>query len=111
MVLGWVHNDYVFSLSCIDPGVTPRGTQSNVGLFFLSLLFTPMSFESLAESLGQLGDKFGDLHKQMEDLNDVNDSLIRFNKAFGAFLFGMQATSTSLEWPEVIPPSRPPQSL
>lgn len=59
-----------------------------------------MSFESLTESLGQLGDKFGDLHKQMEDLNDVNDSLIRFNKAFGAFLTGMQATSTSLNWPE-----------
>lgn len=95
----------------MHPGVTSRGTQSIVGLFlFLPLIFIFMSFESLAESLGQLGDKFGDLHKQMEDLNDVNNSLIRFNKAFGAFLFGMQATSTSLEWPEVLSPSHDKQN-
>ncbi|KAI9321701.1 hypothetical protein BX666DRAFT_1904829 [Dichotomocladium elegans] len=59
-----------------------------------------MSFDSLVDPLNAVGDQFGIMRGQMEQLNEVNDSLIRFNDAFGAFLFGMQATAASHEWPD-----------
>ncbi|KAI8149264.1 hypothetical protein BJV82DRAFT_587317 [Fennellomyces sp. T-0311] len=56
------------------------------------------SFDSLAEKLTVVGDYLGTINEQMEELNQSNESLIRLNNAFGAFLFGLTSHSSSVKW-------------
>ncbi|KAI8388642.1 uncharacterized protein BYT42DRAFT_560781 [Radiomyces spectabilis] len=57
-------------------------------------------FEVLSNSLSAVSQSFSTMHGHFERLKDINDSLNRFNSAFGAFLFGMTANSTTVDWPQ-----------
>ena len=59
------------------------------------------SFDLLAEKLTAVGDCLGTLNDEMEKLNQANDSMIRINNGFGAFLFGLTSHSSGLNWDHV----------
>ncbi|KAJ2956641.1 hypothetical protein NQZ79_g7539 [Umbelopsis isabellina] len=57
-------------------------------------------FDTLQEPLADLAASFELMHSNFEQLKQVNDALVDFNDAFGAFLFGMTANGSSIDWPQ-----------
>lgn len=55
-------------------------------------------FDTLIPSIDALSGRFKDMHKQFDKLKQVNDNLVEFNDAFGAFLFGLAANDTTIKW-------------
>lgn len=58
-------------------------------------------FDTFQEPLADLAASFELMHSNFEQLKQVNDALVDFNDAFGAFLFGMTANGSSIHWPQV----------
>lgn len=62
----------------------------------------PIDLDDLHDSLKLTRDHLKKLNKNFVNLKRVNDSLVDFNDAFGAFLFGMAANDSTVEWNDVI---------
>ncbi|ORZ10146.1 hypothetical protein BCR42DRAFT_113397 [Absidia repens] len=61
---------------------------------------TSTTFDQLAPTLLAMNEKFTAMNDQFQELKKVDDSLARFNDAFGAFLFGLSANGTTVQWPK-----------
>lgn len=66
-----------------------------------STLDNATCFDTFQEPLADLAASFELMHSNFEQLKQVNDALVDFNDAFGAFLFGMTANGSSINWPQV----------
>ncbi|KAI8582528.1 hypothetical protein K450DRAFT_227583 [Umbelopsis ramanniana AG] len=65
-----------------------------------STLDNATCFDTFQEPLADLAASFELMHSNFEQLKQVNDALVDFNDAFGAFLFGMTANGSSINWPQ-----------
>lgn len=80
-------------------GLSQSGTQPSVENGSKSDNAT--CFDTFQEPLADLAASFELMHSNFEQLKQVNDALVDFNDAFGAFLFGITANGSSIQWPQV----------
>ncbi|OZJ02799.1 hypothetical protein BZG36_04420 [Bifiguratus adelaidae] len=78
---------------CDEPPVTPFQLKNTVNTEQYTL-------DNLAEPLQEMATVFETLTDNFNAIQDVNDSLIRMNKSFGAFLFGMSVNGGCVDWPD-----------
>ncbi|KAI8338046.1 hypothetical protein BC941DRAFT_424443 [Chlamydoabsidia padenii] len=56
-------------------------------------------FDQLTPTLIALKERFETMNQRLEELKTIDDSLSKFNDAFGAFLFGLSANGETTRWP------------
>ncbi|KAG2205320.1 hypothetical protein INT46_003808 [Mucor plumbeus] len=57
-----------------------------------------ITLDALVPSIQMMSDSLGDIQHQFKKLQNINESLVDFNNSFSAFLLGIAAIDTTLEW-------------
>lgn len=60
-----------------------------------------ITLDTLAPSIQMMSDSLGNMQHQFKKLQNINESLVDFNNSFSAFLLGIAAIDTALEWVQV----------
>jgi hypothetical protein len=60
-----------------------------------------ITLDALVPSIQMMSDSLGDIQHQFKKLQNINESLVDFNNSFSAFLLGIAAIDTTLEWVQV----------